>query len=79
MWLEYEKVTYILPIPFFPSKQKALKIFPKWTLNGSTRIGIYNILGTKNPISYYWDETENEAVFVNDFPLMLIYGNNIVF
>ena len=79
LWIEYETVKYILPIPFFPSKEKFLKLFPQWTFNGSTRIGFYNILATKNPVSYYWDEDKNEAVFVNDFPLMIIYGYNIVF
>ena len=79
VWYEYDRVMFWLPIPFFPSKDKFLFVFPAWYYEGSTRIGISNILARKNQIYYYWDEDEGKASFVNDMPFFFIYGYKLVF
>ena len=79
LWYEYDRAMVWLPIPFFPSKDKFLSIFPAWYFNGSTRIGLCNVLNRKNQIVYYWDEDTGEEDFVTDIPLFLIYGKKFIF
>lgn len=80
LWYEFDKVKLVLPIPYLPySKERFMSIFPQWTLNGSTRVGIYNVTGRKNPIQYYWDDDENESNIIYDFPKMFIFGYSFIF
>jgi len=79
VWYEYDNVVFCLPIPFFPSKHKLLKIFPVWFFEGSTRVGISNLLGRKNAVFYSWDDKKNEEVFVNDLPRFFIFGFKLKF
>ncbi|RAP28519.1 hypothetical protein DID76_04540, partial [Candidatus Marinamargulisbacteria bacterium SCGC AG-414-C22] len=80
LWYEYDQVKMILPIPFLPiSKNKLFKIFPYWILKGSTRLGIHNLLNKKNPVDYYWDSSTESGQFINDYPLMIIYGYKLIF
>ena len=79
LWYEYDRAMLWLPIPFFPSKDKFLGVFPAWYFKGSTRIGLCNVLNRKNQIVYYWNEDKGQDDFVNDIPLFLIYGKKFVF
>ncbi len=80
IWHETPGADVVIPIPFLPGgDEQVWGIFPKYKLNGKTRIGIYNILAIRNSIGYTYDKTTQTSGLVYDFPIMPIFGETIYF
>ena len=81
VWLTWPDVKTIVPIPFIPyvSKTKKWGIFREFKYKGSTRMGLFNVLNSKNQVGYYWNDTDNEEAFLQDFPFMFIFGRTLLF
>ena len=80
LYFQIDRAVIICPIPFLPiSNQKFLFAFPLFLLKGETRFGLYNILGRKNAIRYYYDQDKKTDRFINDFPFMPIFGYKFIF
>jgi hypothetical protein len=80
MWYEWEGVKVICPIPFLQiSDEKFLGIFSVCHFNGHTRLGLFNVLNSKNVIGTSWNKTEQIQQDIYDLPRFFIFGYNIRF